>query len=635
MQTSFQFQSRQETTTKWSPPNLATLPSWRGVKRLGLDIETYDPDLKEMGPGVRRGAFITGISFGIEDGEAHYLPIAHASGNVDKEMVLAYLRDNAKDFDGDVVGANIGYDLDFLSHENVLFGKARFRDIQIADPLINELHQSYSLENCARRWGFPGKNESGMDAVAAELGLVAKAEMHRMPAFAVAPYAIEDVRLPLVILRRQERELDAQDLFGIYNLESALLPVLVKMRSRGVKVDQDKLAEIELWALSEERTALATVRHLTGVDIGVGNVWKPDILAKALKAVGISVGLTDAGNPSVKHDFLDALDHPVGEPLAWARKVNKLRTTFVTSIRKHMTNGRIHCVFNQLARDDGEGTGIKGARWGRMSSEKPNLQQQPARDDFAARWRSIYVPDGEIWACCDYSQQEPRLTTHYAVKAGCAEAWRAAERYCNNPLTDNHQMMADLTGLPRKQAKNLYLGLCYGMGGAKLAGSLGLPTEWRTFRNDPEKRYLAAGPEAQAIIDKFNETAPFISQLAKKCKEIVEQRGYIKTLLGRRCRFIQKPDGTYDFTHKSLNRLIQGSAADQMKKAMVDADAAGFPLQLQVHDELDLSVNSICEAGQLGVLMRDTVKLLVPSRVDVEIGPSWGKAKVAVMIPNI
>lgn len=615
MQAIFDFSPK----AQWTAAPVSTMPSWRDAKRVSIDLETWDPTLKELGPGPRRFGVIVGIAFAIEDGPAHYLPILHSGGNLNVTHVLQYLKDQAAVFKGEIVGANLSYDLDFLNCAGIWFGNARFRDVLIADPLICELHPSYSLQSVATRWGFDGKNEIALRQAALLRGIDPKSSMNQLPAHAVAEYAICDAMLPLQILRKQEKAIESQDLRGVFDMESDLLPVLVKMRHRGVKISEKRLDEIDGWALEQEAEACRFIRDKTSVPIGVGDVWQPIIIGRVLDKIGIP------DPASYDKETLTELDHPVTDNLVWARKVNKLRTTFVESIKNHMTNGRIHCVFNQLAREDDSGKGIKGARWGRMSSEHPNLQQQPARDEFSARWRSIYMPDGEgLWASADYSQQEPRMVTHYAVSAKCSRAEDAAKRYREDPKCDNHQMMADLTGLPRKQAKNIYLGLCYGMGGGKLAASLGLPVVPKSTASG--KRYMAAGPEAQAILDKFNAQAPFVKELAERCRDLAQTRGYVKTLSGRRCRFPVGPEGKFDFCQNAMNRLVQGSAADQTKMAMVAADKAGYRLQLQVHDELDLTVETREEAERLAVIMRECVELSVPSRVDVEMGASWGEA---------
>lgn len=649
-----------EPTSDWRPPSLDELPSWENAKRVAIDTETNDRYLKTLGPGVRRGAYICGYSFAIEDGPKFYVPIRHEGGdNVDAEQAMNYLRHQCKNFTGDIVGANLSYDLDFLMEEGVEFPNIRyFRDIQVAEPLINELQRSYSLQAIAERHGLPGKDESKLREAAKAYGVDPKGGMWQLPARFVGAYGEQDAAEPLLILRRQERIIDDNDLWDIYNLESRVTPVLVKMRRRGVKIDTDRLEAIEEWSLTQEAEALDRVYHQTGHRVAVGDVWKPDALVPALEHIGVKLEKTSQGKKSVKKDALQHVDHPVAESILWARKVNKLRTTFTQSIRTHIVNGRIHCSFNQIAVDDGDGGGIKGARYGRLSSANPNMQQQPSRDEFASRWRSIYVPDKALWACLDYSQQEPRWTTHYAAIMNLPRAEEAARRYREDPTTDNHNMMTEIVygaeavasmdkaqyKTARSNCKIIYLGLCYGEGGAKLCRDLGLPTRWAISSNrqmyyfetmeaaraaardyENPRIFETAGLEGQEILDKFNSNAPFIKKLAYKASDKAKKNGFITTVGGRRCRFPIDDNGNYDWTHKALNRLIQGSSADQTKMAMVALDDAGYELQLQVHDEVDFSVNSREEAEGAAQIMRDCVKAEVPFKVDVEVGPSWGE----------
>ncbi len=638
----------------WTLPSMSDLPSWKGVKRIGMDCETNDRHLKELGIGVRRGAYMVGVSFAIEGGPSYYLPWAHEGGdNLDKAQVLGYLREQASTFDGDVVGMNLSYDLDYFWDEEINFPAVRFfRDIQIADPLIYELHNSYSLKNIAERYGVPGKNEDKLREAAAAYGVDPKSGLWRLPARYVGEYAEDDARNPLMILRRQERQIEDKELWDIYDLESRVLPVLVRMRRRGVRIDQDKLTQIEDWSLREEAKALAYVRAETGVKIEVGNVWKADSLVPALEYIGIDLPLTSTGQKSVSQEVFAMVDHPVTKALARARKVNKLRTTFAESIRTYMTNGRIHCTFNQIARESETGE-QKGVRYGRISATNPNLQQQPNPEkepEIAGEWRKIFLPEeGAQWCVADYSQQEPRWTTHFAAVMDLQGAREMAQRYHDDPTLDNHKMMAELTGLDRYPAKTVYLGLCYGEGGAHLCGQLGLPTRWacawgawgdraiQYFDDQAEADahraelgegfvWKAAGLEGQAILDKFDERAPFIGKVAKAAKKRANTRGYVTTILGRHLHFV-KEGGKYGWTHKAFNRVIQGSAADQMKKALVEIDAAGYWMMLQVHDEADSSVGDRPEGERIALIMKDTLPALVPFKVDVEIGPSWGEAK--------
>lgn len=639
--------------SEWRPTPISELPSWAGAKRIGLDVETCDPTLKQLGIGTRRGGFIAGVSFAIEDGPSFYLPARHEQGdNLDPGQVFGYLSDQMKAFDGDYVGANLSYDYDYLLEEGMKFHpEAKFRDIQIADPLINELHDSYSLDNIAKRYGLPGKDEELLRQAAQAYGVDPKGSMWRLPARFVGAYAMADVVQPLLTLRRQERHISDLNLQQIWDLETDVLPVLVHMRRRGVPVNEDRLREVEEWSLTQEAEALRLVKDQTGCQIKVGDVWKADALAPALQYIGVKLTETSTGKPSIDKDVLGDIDHSVAKALAWARKVNKLRTTFAASVRTYMINGKIHCTFNQIARQTEKGD-QRGARFGRLSATDPNMQQQPSRDEFAEMWRSIYGSPhkDELWSSNDYSQQEPRWTTHFAAEMNLEGAREAAKAYHDDPDLDNHQFMADLTGLPRKQAKNIYLGLCYGEGGAKLCRELGLPTRWAVSIGDRGNRQImyaetreeileikrvrsggfvweAAGEEGQRILDTFDERAPFIRKLSKAASKRASQRGYITTGGGRRLNFPQRQDGSYDWTHKSLNRLIQGTSADQMKKAVVEIDRAGYWLMLQVHDETDSLVGSHKEADEIGAIMRDIVPARVPFKVDTEVGPSWGEAR--------
>jgi DNA polymerase I-like protein with 3'-5' exonuclease and polymerase domains len=264
-------------------------------------------------------------------------------------------------------------------------------------------------------------------------------------------------------------------------------------------------------------------------------------------------------------------------------------------------------------------------------------------------------------ASLDYGSQEPRLTLHFAYLAQMAGqrifgADVAVAMFKENPRTDYHQMTADMCGIKRGPAKEINLGLGYGMGGAKLARKLGLPTIWKVIQKTQrivyggrkiidtkwieideseveglrDQNYTCielAGPEAREIIKKWEEGVPFIKGLSKLCQYQASRRGYIVTIGGRRCRFpnygtAEEPD--YQWVHKSLNRLIQSSAADQTKRAMLMMWRAGIVPLLPIHDELVFSVKSKEEADSLAPYMVDAYTLSVPTIVDVKLGKTLG-----------
>lgn len=664
--------------TDWRPPSISDLPSWAGARRIAIDAETRDPSIgNNLGSGQMRDGYTVGWAFAIDGGPKHYLPFRHEGGdNIPEEEALRYLRAQIKHFDGEYVGANLAYDVDYGYNDGFEWHQdAKFRDIQIADPLIYELHFSYSLANIGKRYGVEAKDETMLIDAARAHGLDPKKGLWRLPGRYVGEYGEQDVASPLEILRKQEEIIDRMGMRQVWDLETDVLPVLVRMRRRGVRIDFDKLAQIEKWALEEEAKAVRTVKDITGIDIGMDNVWKPTALAPALEEIGMKLNKTSTGAPQIDKALLGGNDHPVPTAILHARKVNKIRTTFAASIHRYQVNGKIHCQFHQIAREDEAGD-QKGVRYGRLSATHPNLQQQPSPDRdpiIAGEWRKIFIPEeGAIWGCNDYSQQEPRWTTHFAAVLDLPKAAEAARRYREDPSTDNHDMMTRLVNgdaqveawlaedpkgiykVERGFSKAIYLGLCYGEGGAKLCHDIGKPTRWGHVSGWGRERRVdfyptrmdamaarmetgtgfvkeMAGEEGQEILDKFDREAPFVGKLARTATERAEANGYVKTILGRHLHFEQRDDGSYDYTHKALNRVIQGSSADQTKLALVQLDRAGYYLQLQVHDETDGSYGSVAEAVAAGDIMRDCITErcdpLVPFKVDTECGPSWGEIK--------
>lgn len=271
---------------------------------------------------------------------------------------------------------------------------------------------------------------------------------------------------------------------------------------------------------------------------------------------------------------------------------------------------------------------------GRFSYSSPNLQQIPARDnEISPMIRGLFVPEeGEKWGSFDYSSQEPRIVVHYASLLELPGADKFVAAYREDPRSDFHQLAADIVGVPRKQAKTINLGLFYGMGVNKLGEQLGLDFE-----------------TAKDLFAVYHDKVPFVRELSSRVTSGADKRGVIRTLLGRRCRFDKWEPRAFGvhkaysheearqvygettmlkraFTYKALNRLIQGSAADQTKKAMVDLYDAGILPMIQIHDELALSVSDRGQAEKIMSVMQNCVELLVPSVVDAELGPSWGEA---------
>lgn len=621
----------------WKPTPVSELPSWEGAKRVGLDVETCDPQLLTLGAGVRRDGRLVGISFAIEDGPAHYLPFGHSDDNLAEEACLDYIRDQIREYKGIIVGANLQYDLDYLLHCGVVFhSEVSFRDIQVAEPLLDEHQFSYSLDNIAARYDMSGKDEDLLIEAALAYGLDPKEDLWQIPARYVGRYAAQDARLPLTLLRRQERRIDDENLWQVYNLECKLTPILVEMTRRGVRIDTARLNWIADWATKQEKAYLKIIKSHTGRSLAPGESSTTSIMAGILRQEGIKVPKTvpkkETSSPqdSVTSNFLKILQLPWADAAVRARAFDKLRTTFVSSISRYMCNGRIHMEYNQLRRTK-DGGGGAGAITGRLSSSDPNIQQQPSRDrEIAPVWRSIYLPEeGAMWRSADFSSQEPRLAVHFAESARVSGVQDFAERYRTDPGMDFHAETARAVHIERKPAKQIGLGKMYGMGGAKFCRELGLPVASKSFeRNGKTISYIGAGTEGQRLMDAFDAGVPFLKELVRKVKNAAKRRGYVITILGGRQRFEKDAKGKYYGLHKALNKLIQSSAAYQMKQAMVNAAEAGFYPPLQVHDELnDTAANGDDDGNVLKEIMENAITLSVPSRVKVSVGPNWGEAK--------
>lgn len=638
----------------WRPPTSSEMPDWSTAKRISIDLETRDEKLTSMGPGCRReGNYVVGIGFAIEDGPEHYLPIRHAGGDNCDFDAWQYVQDQIKNYSGIIVGNGVEYELDWLCQPGGLGGASidvdapilskRVIDVQHADVMINELHDRYNLEVLCERHGFPGKDETHLRQVAAIYRADPKVDLWRFRGRDVARYCVTDARRPLQLLRRQEQLIESEGVQSIWELEQRVTPIVVKMRRRGVRIDMDKLDEIEQRALVVEAECLNKVAHATGVRIKVGDVWRAEVLGQALRAAGYEVPKTDVtiskktgkeiggDRDSVDKYFLKRCGQ-VGEWMLRARGWNKLRTTNVRQVRDHVIDHggdagfRAHCTFNQL-RANADEEGGKGVRYGRLSSTDYNVQAQPVRDDeFGDLWRSVYVADiGGTWICSDWSQQEPRIGVHYAEKLGLPGAKEFADAYRANPRLDIHQKLADLSGIVRKIVKNYVNGRLYGMGDPKLCRSIDKPLEWRTVRGEMKE---VPGPEGQAIIDQFDKFAPWVRGLVRAAAKQADKVGHVWTVLRRKCRFV-KLGAKYDKTHKAFSRVGQGGAADQMKATLVQADADGVPVQMVVHDEFDYSESpdNMERARHLKHLQLTVVQFSVPMLVDQEIGPNWGELR--------
>ena len=608
--------------TEWVMPD--ELKDLRGAKEIAIDLETNDPDLKELGSGnvVGKG-HIAGIAVAVE-GWSGYFPIHHESGgNMDKKLVLSWLQDMFNQEDTTFIFHNAMYDICWLRSSGLTI-KGKIVDTMIAASLIDENRLSYQLNTLAKHYVGMGKDESILNAAAKEYGLNAKKDLWRLPAMFVGQYAERDAESTLKLWKRLETELYQEELWDIFNLETKLFPCLVKMRFKGVRVDLEKAELIKKNLISREQKLINKIKALTGVDV---EIMAARSIAKAFDKLKLPYDRTEKSKePSFTKNFLQNHPHELPKAIAEAREINKAHSTFIDSITKHEVNGRIHADINQIRSDSG------GTVTGRFSMSNPNLQQIPARHpELGPMIRSIFIPEENTkWGSFDYSQQEPRILVHYAKLQNLTGVDEIVDAY-NQGDADFHQVVADMAGIERKQAKTINLGLMYGMGKNKLMAELGLMKE-----------------SAEKLIRQYHSKAPFVKQLMDNVSRKANDRGKIRTLLGRACHFdlwqpvqfgvfkplpLEQARKEYDeplkraFTYKALNKLIQGSAADMTKKSMVALYENGIIPHIQIHDEVDISVESSEKAEQIISIMESAVELKVPNKVDYEQGENWGDIK--------
>ena len=608
--------------TEWTPPT--EFPDLSKHDEIAIDLETKDPNLNtRMGSGsIVKNGDVVGISVAVKNWCGYY-PIAHeGGGNMDRKLVLKWFQD-VLSTSATKIFHNAMYDVCWIRSLGLSIN-GKIVDTMIASALVDENQMRYDLNNCSKRYTGKGKNETALYEAAKSWGVDPKAEMYKLPAIYVGEYAEQDATITLDLWQELKKEILHQDLESIFDLETELFPCLVDMRFLGVRVDSENAHKLKAILVEEEKRYLLQVKKETQVDV---QIWAARSIAKVFEKLHLPFDRTEKTNsPSFTKNFLQNHPHPLVKRIARAREINKAHTTFIDTIIKHSHKGRIHAEINQLRGDNG------GTVTGRFSYSNPNLQQIPARDkDLGPRIRSLFMPEeGHTWGVFDYNQQEPRLVVHYAALQNLYGVDEVLDLY-KGGNADFHTIVADMAEIPRYQAKTINLGLFYGMGKNKLQAELGVSKE-----------------KAEELFKQYHNKVPFVKQLMNNVMQRSQENGQIRTLLGRLCRFhlwepnqfgIHKalphntaltehgPGIRRAYTYKALNKLIQGSAADMTKKAMIELHKEGIIPHIQVHDELDISVKSEKYASKIIEIMEDAVTLEVPNKIDYENGPNWGKIK--------
>jgi DNA polymerase I-like protein with 3'-5' exonuclease and polymerase domains len=607
-----------EAQTEWVKPE--EFPDLRQADTIAIDLETYDPDLKSKGSGSIIGnGKVVGIAVAV-DGYSGYFPFDHeGGGNLEKSKVIQWFKDVCE-CPADKVFHNAMYDVCWIRKMGIKIN-GRIVDTMIAASLVNENRFRFDLNSLGWDYCGKGKNETELKAAANEWGVDPKADMWKLPSMYVGNYAERDAELTLDLWKIMQKELSDQDLGAIFELETDLFPCLVDMRFLGVKVDVERAHELKRDLTLSEEMLLRKIKKETGIDT---QIWAARSIAKVFEKLNLPYERTLKTNaPSFTKNFLSSHEHPLVRTIAEARELNKAHTTFIDTIIRYQHLDRIHAGINQIRSDNG------GTVTGRFSYSNPNLQQIPARNkDLGPLIRSLFLPEsGCEWGCFDYNQQEPRLVVHYASLDQDASVFNVKNAY-NEGDADFHTIVAKMADIPRLQAKTINLGLFYGMGKAKLQAELGVSKE-----------------KAEELFSIYHARVPFVKSLMKSVSNRAQHRGQIRTLLGRLCRFhlwepnsfgmhkalpfkeaVQEhgPGIRRAYTYKALNKLIQGSAADMTKKCMLELYKEGIIPHIQIHDELDISVENDKQAKRITEIMESAVDLEIPNKVDYESGKNWG-----------
>ena len=656
-----------------------------GIDTVAIDIETYDPNLKTKGLGaIRKDGFICGIAVATKK-ETAYFPLRHSDTDTEPKRIQNIWNVlNQKIFQNEKITKvfhNAMYDVCWIRAVTGMMIKGRIVDTMIAASVINENLFKYSLDALAKKYLGDSKYKYDLQQKTLEWsgGTVKDpmTNMHKLPSSIVKEYAKQDVNLTLKLWNKFDKKLDEvlyinidkeqKTCRNIFELETKLFLCLVDMKFKGVKIDVLKLKALGQELKVKRDNILQEIKEQTNLDI---KIWAASSIKELLKNQNITnyKKTPKSGMPSLPKNYLKTHENPLLRKVAEAREYDKAANTFVDGLLGFVYKGRIHADINQI-RGDGGGTVT-----GRFSMSNPNLQQIPAKGDIGKRMREVFIPEHKSkWGSFDYSQQEPRIVVHYAIKYKCKRTKELKKQY-DKGAADFHQIVADMANISRMQAKTINLGLFYGMGKNKLQNELGLKPE-----------------QANKLFEDYHKKVPFVKEISEKFMKFSTKEKLIYTLEDRFCRFdryettakkwnrtkkvweewdgeagkhvpvklltkyeaeaeaAKKFNETQNkkweeltknqqeeefveyfvpaFTYKTLNRMVQGSAADMTKKAMVLLFKEGIIPHIQIHDELCFSIETEEQAKKIKHIMENAIKLEVPNKVDYESGINWGTIK--------
>ena len=628
-------------TSEWVPPK--SLPDLRGERLVAVDIETRDGGIERgLGPGwVWLDGFIVGIALAWGEDEQAYIPVRHSDTKCfEQREVKGWLKELFAQDNTRFVFHNAGYDMGWLDSQFETGWPKNIEDTAALSAICDENRFSYRLDDLCVDYGLAGKDETILKEAIAAFGLKdAKGDLWRLPAKYVAPYAEQDARATLNLFKKLWVVCEIEKTEKAYRVECDLLPMIYKMRKRGIRVDINKAEQAVVHFAQERDNVLAEISCNLGKATTMEAIRSPQWLVAAFTAEGIQIPKTEKGNPSFDASYMANHEHWLPRLITRAKKLEDASSKFFQNyIIDFARKGRVHPNINQFRSEGG------GTRSHRFSYSAPPLQQAPSRvGEFASVFRGAFLPEeGEVWASIDFGQQEFRLLVNYAELLNLDKAKEAGDKYREDPSTDFHSLVASLTNLPRKKAKDINFAAAYGSGVQQLANMSGMTLT-----------------EAAEVRKQYDDRMPFIRQLSDACSKRASETGMIRMADGAVSHFDLWECAEYGvrglptnrttaientktpghawygrrlrraYTHKACNRLIQGTAARQTKKAMLDCFNSGLLPMLTIHDELAFTVKTQEEAEEAARCMVNAIKFTIPFAVDIEYGCSWGDSASA------
>ena len=642
-----------------------------GIDTVAVDLETYDPNLKTKGLGAIRGdGFVCGVAVATGK-DTVYFPISHSDVDMSLDKKIKFWEAlDEKLFQNENITKvfhNAMYDVCWIRAVTGKKMKGRIVDTMIAGSVIDENRFKYSLDSLSKDYKIGSKYQYDLQQKTLEWskGTIKDpmTNMHKLPASIVKDYAKQDVDLTFKLWKLFNKKIDEvlytkedgeqKTSRNIFELETKLFPCLVDMKFKGVKIDVEKAKAFGKRLEKTKNNIIDYIARKTNVRV---EIWAASSIKSLLDHQGIDdyKKTPKSGMPQLPKNYLSTHKNKYLRLIAKAREFDKAKNTFVEGLLSFVHNGRIHADINQIRGEHG------GTVTGRFSMSNPNLQQIPSKGYIGKKMRELFIPEtGSDWYSFDYSQQEPRIVVHYAIKLGMEGTEELKEEF-DKEDADFHQIVADMANIPRKQAKTINLGLFYGMGKIKLQKELNL---------DPQK--------AKTLFNNYHSKVPFVKQLSQDLSLFAAEEGLLYTLGDRFCRFdkwesrdkewnpetnrftevklhatkeeaidaykleqMEKYEKYIDptcehfekhytraFTYKALNRLIQGSAADMTKKAMVLLYEKGIIPHIQIHDELCVSIKDQETRTTVQNIMEQAIELEINNKVDCESGPNWGNIK--------